>query len=155
MALKICELVSILLLTFVSGMYWGPWLGVSRSFSVLEPNILLPVVRNMGSNMSSLMTILVPVALLSVVPVLVLSYHAFPITFGLALAALLLFTLTLIVTMLVEVPIVSQITAWTPSTLPDDWQQTRDRWGAFHLLRVIPSVAGLVLMLAGAILVPN
>lgn len=155
MALKVCELISILLLTFVSGMYWGPWLGVSRSFPALEPDILLAVVRVMGHNLGSLMTILVPAALLSVVPVLVLSYHAFPITFGLALAALLLFILTLIVTMLIEVPIVLQMTAWTPSTLPDNWQQTRDRWGAFHLLRVIPSVVGLVLMLVGAIFVQN
>ncbi len=151
MALKICELISILLLTFVSGMYWGPWLGISRSFDTFEPDVLLAVVRKMGHNLGSLMTVLVPVALLSVVPVLVLSFYGHLITFFLALAALLLFVLTLIVTMLIEVPIVGQMASWTVTTLPSDWQQLRDRWGAFHLLRVVPSVAGLVLLLAGAI----
>ncbi len=151
MALKICELVSILLLMFVSGMYWGPWLAVSRSFPGFEPPVFLPIVSKMGHNMGSLMTVLVPVALVSVVPVLVLSYHGHPATFFLASIALALFVVTLVVTMLVEVPIVMQITTWTTSTLPSNWQQLRDRWGAFHLLRVIPSVVGLVLMLAGAL----
>ena len=151
MGLKICELVSILLLTFVSGMYWGPWLGVSRSFSTFEPDVLLAVVGKMGHNLGSLMTVLVPAALLSVVPVLALSFRGHPVTFFLALSALLLFVLTLVVTMLIEVPLVGEMTTWTAATLPPNWQQIRDRWGAFHLLRVIPSVVGLVLMLAGAI----
>ncbi len=151
MSLKICEFVSLLLLTFVSGMYWGPWLGVSRSFSTFEPDVLLAVVEKMGHNLGSLMTVLVPAALLSVVPVLVLSFRGHPAIFFLALSALLLFVLTLAVTMLIEVPIVGQMTTWTAATLPPNWQQVRDRWGAFHLLRVIPSVVGLVLMLAGAI----
>ena len=151
MALKVCELISILLLTFVSGMYWGPWLGVSRSFNTFEPDVLLAVVSRMGHNLGSLMTVLVPVALLSVVPVLVLSFHAHSVTFILALVTLFLFILTLAVTMLIEVPIVGQMTTWTVSTLPSDWQQLRDRWGAFHLLRVVPSVIGRVLMLAGAL----
>ena len=138
MALKICELVSILLLIFVSGMYWGPWLAVSRSFPGFEPPVFIPIVIKMGHNMGSLMTVLVPMALLSVVPVLVLSYHGHLGTFLLAAIALVLFIATLVVTMLVEVSIVMQITTWTTSTLPGNWKQLRDRWGAFHLLRVIP-----------------
>lgn len=151
MALKVCELISILFLTFVSGMYWGPWLAVSRSFAAFEPPVLLPVVSRMGHNIGSLMTILVPAALLSVIPVLVLSFHRHPITFFLASTSLILFIITLVVTMLVEVPIVTQMTTWTTSTLPSNWQHLRDRWGAFHLLRVVPSVIGLMLMLVGAI----
>ena len=53
--------------------------------------------------------------------------------------------------MLVEVPIVKQMEAWAVSTLPGDWQQRRDRWGAFHLIRVTSSIAGLAFLLAGAI----
>jgi uncharacterized membrane protein len=151
MALKIWELVSIILLTLVSGMYWGPWLALSRSLGTFEPKVFLPLVRRMSRNMGSLMTFLTPAALLSTVPVLWLSHGAQPETFALTLAALLLFALTLAVTMLVEVPIVMQIAAWTESTLPDDWQRLRDRWGAFHYARIIPSLVGLVLLLAGAI----
>jgi hypothetical protein len=54
-------------------------------------------------------------------------------------------------TTLVEVPIVKQIATWKPETLPGDWQQRRDRWGAFHIVRVVSGVGGLVLLVAGAI----
>ena len=58
----------------------------------------------------------------------------------------------LAVTLLVEVPIVKQMETWTVPTLPDDWRQRRDRWGAFHIIRVAASLAGLVCLLARAIL---
>jgi hypothetical protein len=58
---------------------------------------------------------------------------------------------TLIVTLVVEVPIVKQMDTWMASTLPDNWQELRDRWGAFHLLRIVPAVAGLILLLVGVI----
>ena len=53
--------------------------------------------------------------------------------------------------MLVEVPIVKQIVTWTPGTPPGNWQQVRDRWGAFHIIRVVAGIGGLVLLAAGAI----
>jgi uncharacterized membrane protein len=57
----------------------------------------------------------------------------------------------LLVTVLIEVPIVKQIETWTASTLPGNWEQLRDRWGAFHVVRVIAALAGLVLLVVGAI----
>ena len=151
MPLKICELISIVLLTLVSGMYWGPWLALSRSLATFEPEVFLAIVNRLGRNMGPLMTVLMPVALLSTVPILLLSYRERPGTFYLTLMGLVLFVVTLLVTLLVEVPIVAQITTWTVSTLPDNWQQLRDRWGAFHLARIVPSVVGLVLLLVAAV----
>ena len=96
------------------------------------------------------MTILMPAALLSIVPVLLFSFHQ-PMTFYLTLAGFVLFLIALLVTMIVEVPIVQRIDKWTVSTLPGNWRQLRDRWGSFHLIRLIASIAGLTLLLAGAI----
>jgi uncharacterized membrane protein len=70
-------------------------------------------------------------------------------TFYLTVAALILFAVTLLVTMVIEVPIVTALDVETVSALPDDWRQRRDRWMAFHLLRVFPAVAGLVLLTVG------
>jgi hypothetical protein len=148
---KIWELTSIVLLTVVGGLYWGPWLALTRSMATFEPGVFLAIVQRMTRNMAPLMTILMPAALLSTVPVLILSFGNRPSTFYLTLAALALFLVTLLVTVLVEVPIVAQIETWTVATMPANWQQLRDRWGAFHLLRVLPALAGLVLLLAGAI----
>ena len=101
--------------------------------------------------MEPVMTILTPVGLLSIVPVLFISYGTRPETFYLTMAGFALFLAALVVTVLVEVPIVKQIVTWTDSTLPDNWQQLRDRWGAFHVIRVFAGIAGLVLLVVGAI----
>ena len=151
MTLKIGHLVSIILSALVMGVYWGPWVALSRSFRTLEPDVFLAIVRRMSQNLAPLMTVLAPVALLSVLPVLFLSYRPQPGAFFLTLTGLALFILALVVTLLVEVPIVQQIEVCTVSTLPDNWPQLRDRWVAFHLIRVGTSVVGLVLLLIGAI----
>jgi len=83
--------------------------------------------------------------------VLVLSYSHQPKTFYLTLAGFALFLLALLVTVLIEVPIVNQITTWTGATLPANWQQLRDRWGSFHLVRIVSSIAGLGFLISGAI----
>jgi hypothetical protein len=151
MTLKVCEFISIVLLTLVSGMYWGPWLALSRSLAAFELEVFLAIVHRMNRNMAPLMTVLMPVALLSTLPVLFFSYSERPESFYLTLTALALFIVTLLVTVLVEVPIVKQIETWTVSTLPANWQQLRDRWDAFHIFRIVPSLVGLVLLLIGTI----
>jgi hypothetical protein len=151
MNLKIWELISIVLSALVGGMYWGPWLALSRSMHTFRAEVFLEIVDRMNRNMESLMSILTPLAMLSITPVLFLSYNEHPKTFYLNLTGFALFLIALVVTMLIEVPIVKQIVTWTVATLPDNWQQLRDRWGAFHLIRVATGVGGLALLVAGAI----
>ena len=151
MALKLFELLSIVLLMIVGGLYWGPWVALSRSMATFEPGVFLAIVKRMNRNMEPVMTVLMPVALVSTLPVMVLSFGKQRYTFYLTLAGLAMFLVTLMVTLVVEVPIVKQMDTWTGSTLPDDWQELRDRWGAFHLLRILPAVAGLILLLVSVI----
>jgi hypothetical protein len=151
MTLKIWELISIVLSALVGGMYWGPWLALSRSMHTFKPEVFLDIVDRMNANMESLMTILTPVALLSIIPVLFFSYKKQPMNFYLTLTGFGLFIVALVVTMLVEVPIVEQIVTWKAGALPDNWRQLRDRWGAFHIIRVVAGIGGLVLLVAGAI----
>ena len=151
MVLKLFELMNIVLLLLVSGMYWGPWLALTRSIATFEPDVFLAIVDRLNRNMEPLMTVLLPLALLSTLPVLVLEYGGRPQAFYLTLTGFLLFVVTLLVTVLVEVPIVKQIVTWTPSTLPDNWRQLRDRWSSFHYARIVPSLVGLVLILIAAI----
>jgi uncharacterized membrane protein len=62
-----------------------------------------------------------------------------------------LYVISLIVTVLIEVPIVKQIATWTGGTLRANWRQLRDRWRAFHIIRVVAGFGGFVLLVAGAI----
>jgi uncharacterized membrane protein len=151
MNLKIWEAISIVLSALVGGMYWGPWLALSRSIRTFKPDVFLAIVERMNRNMESVMTILTPAALLSIAPVLFFAFNKRPRTFYLTLAGFGLFVVASLVTILVEVPIVKQIVTWTAMTLPGNWQQLRDRWGAFHVIRVAASIGGLALLVGGAI----
>jgi hypothetical protein len=51
-----------------------------------KPEVFLDIVGRMNRNMESVMTILTPVALISIVPVLFFSYQEQPRTFYLTLA---------------------------------------------------------------------
>ena len=152
MTLKVFEVVSATALAVVGGMYWGPWLALTRSMASFSADEFVAVLRRLNRNMARLMTVLLPLSLLSTVPVLALSFGTHPATFALTLGAFVLFATTLVVTLRVEVPIVMLLNTGSVVTLPHDWETLRDRWGSFHLLRVVPSIVGLVLLLVGAII---
>jgi hypothetical protein len=57
--------MSIVLLASVGGLYWGPWLALTRSMATFDPETFLVIVKRLNRNMAPIMTILMPVALLS------------------------------------------------------------------------------------------
>ena len=146
MSLKLFELISILLSALVMGVFWGPWVALSRSIATFEPEVFLAIVNRLAKNIAPPMTILMPISLLSLLPVLLISFAERPTTFYFYLAGLGLFIIALLVTMIIEVPIVKQIKTWTAKSLPPDWEQLRDRWVAFHIVRVSASIIGLALL---------
>jgi hypothetical protein len=149
--LRLCEIVSIVFAALAAGMFFGPWLALTISIRSFEPDVFLAIVRRLNTNMARIMTVLLPASLASMVPVLFLSYGVRPDMFVATLAAFALFVAALLVTMLIEVPIVEQIVTWTVPTLPDNWQSLRDRWGRFHIVRVVAALAGFVSLKVGAI----
>jgi hypothetical protein len=151
MTLKVWELISVILSILVSGIFFGPWVALSGSVSNFKPEVYLAIVSRFNSNLYPVMRILMPAAMLSIVPVLFITYSGQRSTFFLNSIALVLFAVALLVTVLVQVPMVKQMRTWTLATLPQNWEQMRDRWEAFHAVRVVASVAGLVMMLTAAI----
>lgn len=150
-ALTIWQFISLLLLALVTGVFWGTWLGLSRSMAALTPATFLEVGHTMIANLGTIMAILMPAALLAVLPVLYLLYRQRSKAFYWTLAGWLLFIITLLITLIVEVPIDNQIEGWTVASLPANWQQLRDRWEWFHALRSWVAVFGLALLLVGAL----
>ena len=148
MILGFLQLTSIALLSLVFGVFWGPWLALSRSMATFEPAVFLPIVTRMYKNLAGVMTVLMPLTLASVIAVIIFSRGT---DFVLALASLVAFIVSIIVTMAIEVPQVKTIVAWTAETLPADWQEPRDRWVAFHPMRLIAGFVALVLLLVAAI----
>jgi uncharacterized membrane protein len=148
--LRLLDILSITLAALVMGIFWGPWLALTRSIRTLTPDVFLVVVHRLDKNLGGIMGVLFPVTLVSMIPVILLTVRQ-PPSFALALAAFLLFVLALVVTAAVEVPIVKQIRGWTATSMPGNWQSLRDRWVSFHLLRVIPGILGVALLVAGAL----
>ncbi|MEA2263750.1 MAG: hypothetical protein QOJ51_6575 [Acidobacteriaceae bacterium] len=149
--MKTWQLISIVLSALTVGMFHGPWIALSRSMKTFSPEFFLEIVDRMNRNMAPVMTVLMPGTMLAIIPVLLFSYRQQAMVFYLSAVALLLFLIALLVTVVIEVPIVQQIVTWTPSTLPANWQQLRDRWMRFHVVRVIAGMASLIFLLVAAI----
>ena len=147
----VVQLVGLLLVALVVGVYWGPWVALTRSLARLDVEIFLPTVKQLNANLGGLMTVLVPLALLAQVGMLVVDFGRGPLSFTLAAIALLLFIVTVVVTVLTEVPIVKQVVTWEVETVPANWRVLRDRWVSFHLLRVIAGIAALGLYVVAAL----
>lgn len=154
-ALAIWQFISILLLALVTGVFWGTWLGLSRSMASLSPEVFLTIGHTMIGNLGTIMAILMPAAMLAVLPVLYLLYRARSRAFVPTLVGFVLFVIALLITLIVEVPIDNQIEGWTVATLPANWQQLRDRWELFHFIRSWVAVIGLAFLLGAALFVPN
>lgn len=150
-ALEIWQFINILLLSLVTAVFWGTWLGLSRSMASLSDETFIEVGHAMIGNLGTIMAVLMPAAMLATFPVLYLQYRRRSKAFYLTLVGLILFIVALLITLLVEVPLDNQFAQWTVSTLPGNWQELRDRWEWFHAIRSWVAVAGLALLLAGAL----
>jgi hypothetical protein len=151
MTLKTLELISLLIAAFVGGMFWGPWLALTRTMNTFEPEVFIAIVRRMSRNMAPLMTAAMPMGMVAMIPLLIVSRASQPLVFATTLAGLILFAVALLVTVVIEVPIVKRIETWTPATLPVSWGSQRDRWRAFHIVRVAAAACGVILLMVGAI----
>jgi uncharacterized membrane protein len=74
--------------------------------------------------------------------------------FYLSFVACLLIVISLLITLLVEVPIDNQIKTWTAATVPSDWTMIRARWERFHAARTFVSLGSLASFIA-AVLIPR
>jgi uncharacterized membrane protein len=151
MTLRVWQFINILLSALVAGVFWGPWLGLSRSIASFSPETFLAIGQRMIGNLAPVMPILMPAAILSTIPVLIMLYRRRSKFFYPTLAGFSFFVAALTITLVVEVPIDNQIKQWTVSSLPADWKQIRDRWELFHEIRTFASVGGLALLVGGAL----
>ena len=150
-ALQVWQFINILLSALITGVFWGSWLGLSRSMSTFRPETFLAIASAMIGNLGTIMAILVPAALLTTLPVLYLLYRRRSNAFYTVLGGFAFLVVALLITLIVEVPLDMEFQTWTLSTLPANWEQLRDRWEWYHVLRSWASVAGLALLLAGAL----
>jgi hypothetical protein len=155
MKLRSAQFINILLFVLVAGVFWGTWFSLARSIAAIDAETFLAIGRIMIGNLALPMSILMPVAFLSTLPVLFWLYRQKSmLAFYLTLGGLALFVVALAITLMVNVPIDNQIKQWTVQTLPPDWETIRDRWEFYHTFRTFISLSGLALIV-GAALIPR
>ncbi len=150
-ALQIWQFINILLSALVTGVFWGTWLGLSRSMATFSADTFLSIADAMIGNLGTIMAILMPAAMLTTLPVLYLLYRRRSPAFYTTLGGFAFFVVALLITLIVEVPLDMEFETWTTTTLPANWEQLRDRWEWYHVVRSWVSVAGLALFLAAAL----
>ena len=106
----------------------------------------------MNRTIAPAVTVLMPISVLSLIPILIGSRGAGPVVFCLNTVALALNVLSLIIVVVFEVPVVNEIVAWTSSSIPENWQQRRDHWIAVHKTRVFTGLASLLSLVIAALI---
>ena len=144
----IIQFLSLFLLMLVTGIFWGPWFALSRAMRVFNVDEFIHIAKTMAANLGLLMRILMPACIF----VMGLSIYVYPqkssLGFYLNVASFVFIIISLVVTLLVELPIVKRIVQWTASDIPSDWESIRDRWVQFHVYRVLSAFAAFAALSA-------
>jgi uncharacterized membrane protein len=153
MKLKITQFIALFLLLLVTGIFWGNYFSLSRSFEVFSAIELIHLAKTLVQNLAMPMRIISPACILF----MILSAWFYPQKtskeFYFNIAAILLIVAALVITVVIEVPINNQIIAWTATTIPADWETIRNDWQFFNIIRTFASLLGFAFF-AAAILKP-
>ncbi len=149
--LKVIQLVALLLLLLVTGVFWGTWFSLSRSMEVFSAAEFIHIGKTIILNLAIPMRIIMPACIVF----MILSGWFYPqkksIGFYLSILAFVLMIITLLITLLIEVPIDNQ---WTTLTVPSDWETIRNHWEFFHTLRTLTSILSFMFFATAVIFNP-
>lgn len=148
---NIIQFIALILLMLITGIFWGTWFSLSRSIEKISPESFLENGRIFIKNLAIPMRILMPLTILFMIASTILSGLKEAGGFYLDIISLTLIILTLLITLLVEVPIDNQIKTWTASTLPADWESLRSKWQLFHTIRTFTSIGSFIFLLASVL----
>lgn len=150
---KLFQFAALLGLMLVTGVFYGNWISISRSYHLFSVDELAHIARVVVNNLAT------PMRFISIGCILLMSVSAYftedtkTYTFYFTIVSIALTVIAIVITIMIEVPINNQVVTWTASSVPADWQLIRDRWQFFNVVRVIVSLLSFVLF-AMAILNP-
>src|SRR6185369_1076920 len=150
MKLRAYQFISILLFALVMGVFWGTWFSLSRTMETVTPPTFLEIGKQFINNLAFPMSVLMPLTILSTLPVLFFSPRG-SVAFYSTLVALLLMIGALVITLAIEVPIDNMINVWTVETLPADWMALREKWEFYHVVRTFASLGAFGYLVTAAL----
>jgi len=138
-------------LMLVCGVFWGLYFALSRSYQVFTPVEMAKIARTIVRNLEAPMR---NISLLCLV-LMGVSIAFYPDkgswNFYATIASLLLIIGSLVITAAIEVPINNQVVTWTAENTPPDWEQLRNRWQYYNVVRTVLALLSFVLFAAGLV----
>ena len=139
--------LALVLISLVLGTVFGIWRGYDPS--AYSPATFIEVHQGAVRGLNTLIPVL-GLATLVATAVLAIVARDRPAVLGVYIAAIVAIAVAGLVTRFGNQPINEQVMGWTASNLPADWAAIRDRWWSFHLIRLVASFVG-ELLLIGAV----
>ncbi len=136
---------SLVLVMLVTGVFWGTWFTLTRSLELFPADNFIRIGQTIIHNIAGPMRLLMPTTLLVQLLLCFLYFRQRPVWYYF-LASFTLMIVTLLITLLVEVPIDNQIRTWTVTNIPADWTELRVTWKQFHFYRTLTSILSFALL---------
>jgi hypothetical protein len=152
MTLKIARIVNLLLAALLAGNEFGTWAAVHRALWSMPTPEHIKAEQALTRRFASIMPFWMVSVLVSCLPALALTRRGGAPAFSFTLAGTLCFVTMLVSTVRGNVPINNRTLDLSPEETPsEEWRALRGRWDRLHTLRVVLNVAGLSLLLLGAL----
>jgi len=137
---KFIYFLSLLFLMLITGVFWGTWFTLTRSFESFSAEEFIHIGKVIIANVAVPMSIIMPLGILLMALSLWFYAEKKSTWFYVGILSFALLIATLLITLMVLVPIDDEINSWTTGNLPGDFEGIRKKWKTFHALRTYTSV---------------
>jgi uncharacterized membrane protein len=138
------EIASLVLVGLVAGAELGSWCCVQPVVARLPYESFVAAEQGMLRTFGRIMPVLMPLSAIVAVVLAVVSASDLRAVFWLRVAAAVCITVTVMTTLLVNVPINNRTAQWQPTDDEAEWYRMRSRWHRFQGVR--GSLFGLALV---------
>ncbi len=154
MKINVIKLTSLVLLLLVTGLFWGTWFTLTRTIGEFPAVEFIHLGKVIIANVATPMKFIMPSCILFLLFSMLLEYRENRRGAYLIGISLFMMILSLLITLLVEVPIDNMIKNWTIATTPGNWRDIRETWASYHALRTGTSL-GSFLFFGMGLLIPH
>ncbi len=152
MVLKIARFVNLFLVALLAGLLVGVFI-VERALLEVSASVYTAVQKPKHEVFEPIMPIFNTLVIVSGLMVLLLIRDRKTWVFALTAIGVLCTIALTTTTLLVNVPINSEIiNTWSVNDPPADWAQVRDRWNLFHAIRTVLAIVALFCLLLAAMI---
>ena len=148
MAFHITQFAALSLLFLLSGVFWGSWLSIGRSFHEFSLSEFVHIAQIINRNLGVSMRIIsIPCIILMLLSNWLSPQKTF-VELLLYPGSILLTISALLITILIEVPMNNKMITWTTESAPLNWKEIRKRWQFYNDTRTLISLLGFLIFAA-------